>query len=345
MFNCPICDSESNEGQETCFTCSYPLNVNGDSQFINSELVTWARKLWQENNFLKKKQEKYDSTITQDTSNEFLEKIKIELFTPLQDRLQVYNERLDRLEKSEPTDQSLSFRLDSLQEQVNCFISERENGLINIQRQVAQIHHEQSQIENQWKKLTDNLSITQNQLNEMQDRLEELKYNIELNNSINNSKSARDLSQGSTDTYQSVGSTIEIENFSSMENRGYIGLEESRLVKRYNRDLSSFSQQYVEEVNATEESLNNLRIGSNSSVIFERKRRGNYWIVKENGYEYLVPSNNLRLNQHNYKTVEDLFECINFKLDSNFQLVKPARVSPLPGGETWQLEERGILQF
>jgi hypothetical protein len=130
----------------------------------------------------------------------------------------------------------------------------------------------------------------------------------------------------------------------SPQTQNPISLEESNLAKRYNRDRDAFSQQAI-NVTATEESLTKLRIGSSSRVIFEKNRRGNYSIIKENGTEYLVPSNNLRLNQHNYKAIEDFFDCKNLQLEGNFELLKPARVSALPGGETWQLEERGILQF
>jgi hypothetical protein len=130
----------------------------------------------------------------------------------------------------------------------------------------------------------------------------------------------------------------------SPQTQNPISLEESNLAKIYNRDRESFSQQAI-NVTATEESLTKLIIGSSSRVIFEKNRRGNYSIIKENGTEYLVPSNNLRLNQHNYKAIEDFFDCKNLQLEGNFELLKPARVSALPGGETWQLEERGILQF
>ena len=131
---------------------------------------------------------------------------------------------------------------------------------------------------------------------------------------------------------------------SSPQTQNPISLEESNLARKYNDNRDAFSQQAI-NVTATEDSLTKLEIGIFSGVIFEQNRRGNYWIIKENGTEYLVPSNNLRLNQHNYKAIEDFFDCKNLQLEGNFELLKPARVSALPGGETWQFEERGILQF
>ena len=117
-------------------------------------------------------------------------------------------------------------------------------------------------------------------------------------------------------------------------------------INTYNNNPSSLSRN-VTEVSETEESLSNRRIGSSQTVILAKKRRGNYWILTEGSYDYLVPSQNLRINQHNYKTVEALFECHHYHPDysSDFQLLKPAVVYPLSGGQTWQLQEPGILQF
>lgn len=121
--------------------------------------------------------------------------------------------------------------------------------------------------------------------------------------------------------------------------------EEKDLVKRYNEDPKSFSDN-VEVVSETEESINQRRLGT-SKAILEKNRRGNYWILRESGCEYMVPKDKLKINEHNYNTVEALFECLDYQAgsSSNFQLVKPAKVSFLTGSEKWQLEERGILQF
>ena len=117
-------------------------------------------------------------------------------------------------------------------------------------------------------------------------------------------------------------------------------------VNNYNTNLNSLSRNFI-EVSETEESLKNRRLGISQIVILAKKRRGNYWILTEGSYDYLVPSQNLRINQHNYKTVEALFECHHYHPDysSDFQLLKPAVVYPLSGGQTWQLQEPGILQF
>ena len=122
--------------------------------------------------------------------------------------------------------------------------------------------------------------------------------------------------------------------------------EEHQLVKEYNENLENLSKR-ASEVSETEKSISERRMSSSSKVVFEEKRRGNYLILKEGGYEYLVPSNNLRINQHNYRTVEALFECRGFQpgYSEDFQLFKPAQVSAGSDAETWQLDEPGILQF
>lgn len=123
-------------------------------------------------------------------------------------------------------------------------------------------------------------------------------------------------------------------------------LSTSQWINTYNHNPDLLSRN-VTEVSETEESVNNRRLGSSQAVILAKKSRGNYWVLTEGSYDYLVPSQSLRINEHNYKTVEALFECRNYHPDysSDFQLLKPAVVVPLSGGKTWQLQEAGILQF
>ncbi|MEG3436428.1 hypothetical protein V0288_04790 [Pannus brasiliensis CCIBt3594] len=115
-------------------------------------------------------------------------------------------------------------------------------------------------------------------------------------------------------------------------------------VDTYNRQSPSLS---LTEVSPTEESLNNRRLGSSQPIILETSRRGHYGIYIDGNEHYLVPSQHFRINQHNYKTVEALFECRNYTPDSpgNFRLLKPAVAYPITGGKSWQLYEPGILQF
>jgi DNA repair exonuclease SbcCD ATPase subunit len=123
--------------------------------------------------------------------------------------------------------------------------------------------------------------------------------------------------------------------------------KEEELAISYNEDPKKFStQNNVEVVSETEDSINQRRLGT-SQAILTKDKRGNYWILTENGCEYMVPKDNFKINEYNYNTVQALFECLNYQasITSDFQLVKPAKVSFITGLEKWQLEDRGILQF
>ncbi|MDJ0729429.1 MAG: hypothetical protein QNJ33_05480 [Crocosphaera sp.] len=62
---------------------------------------------------------------------------------------------------------------------------------------------------------------------------------------------------------------------------------------------------------------------------------------------YLVPSDNLRVNEYNYKTIEDVFDCRGFKpnISSNFKLLQPAIVTETHEKNNWKLDKPGILEF
>ena len=101
------------------------------------------------------------------------------------------------------------------------------------------------------------------------------------------------------------------------------------------------------EVSETKQSQEDRRLGKSQAVILEKKRRGNYLVYTEGNCDYLVPSENLRINDYNSKSVEGLFECRNYQpnYSEDFQVLKAAVVYTISSGETWELQQRGILQF
>ena len=307
MFNCPVCNAIYNEGQESCTQCNWPLN--NDSQ----KIIIWARGIWEERSSIK---DKYNKRKTKDEES-LVDKIKKDLIDPLQAELMDLK--------------------NSLQEKLQTIHLERDRTL---KKQLESINSNIKNIEQNQEQLAtknqENFSRSQEEIEKISNRVGDLENNIRVNERANR-KIVSNPSSGFSET---IDTCLE----SSPQTQNPISLEESNLARKYNHNRESFSQQAI-NVTATEESLSKLEIGISSRVIFEKNRRGNYSIIKENGTEYLVPSNNLRLNQHNYKTIEDFFDCNNLQLEGNFELLKPARVSALPGGETWQLEERGILQF
>ncbi len=307
MSNCPVCDAIYNEGQESCTVCNWPLN--NDSQ----KIIIWAKGIWEKKSSIK---DKYNKPKTKDEES-LVDKIKRDLIDPLQ---------------AELTDLK-----NSLQEKLQTIHLERD---ITLKEQLESINSNIKNIEQNQEQLAtknqENFSRSQEEIEKISNRVGDLENNIRVNERANR-KMVSNPSSGFSET---IDTCLE----SSPQTQNPISLEESNLARKYNHNRESFSQQAI-NVTATEDSLTKLEIGISSRVIFEKNRRGNYSIIKENGTEYLVPSNNLRLNQHNYKTIEDFFDCNNLQLEGNFELLKPARVSALPGGETWQFEERGILQF
>jgi len=307
MSNCPVCDAIYNEGQESCTVCNWPLN--NDSQ----KIIIWAKGIWEEKSSIK---DKYNKPKTKDEES-LVDKIKRDLIDPLQ---------------AELTDLK-----NSLQEKLQTIHLERDRTL---KKQLESINSNIKNIEQNQEQLAtknqENFSRSQEEIEKISNRVGDLENNIRVNERANRKM----VSNQSSYPSETSVSYPEL----SPQTQNPISLEESNLARKYNDNRDAFSQQAI-NVTATEDSLTKLEIGISSGVIFEKNRRGNYSIIKENGTEYLVPSNNLRLNQHNYKTIEDFFDCNNLQLEGNFELLKPARVSALPGGETWQFEERGILQF
>ena len=112
----------------------------------------------------------------------------------------------------------------------------------------------------------------------------------------------------------------------------------------YDQDARS---SFLIEVSPTEESLANREMGGTDPIVLENKRRGSYEVYLDGNYHCLVPSQNFRINQRNYKSVEDLFECQNYdpNYSDSYTVIRPAVVYPLAGGKTWQLQQRGVLRF
>ncbi|MEG3845353.1 hypothetical protein [Microcoleus sp. herbarium19] len=121
-----------------------------------------------------------------------------------------------------------------------------------------------------------------------------------------------------------------------------LSLQEAQLVAAYNHNLNLLSKKTV-EVSETEESMSQ----GGQLVTLESTRRGNYWIITAGEFNYLVPSPKLRINAHNYKTLEKLFDCCGYQpgKSNEILLLKSAKVSVMSIGQKWGLVERGLLYF
>ena len=125
----------------------------------------------------------------------------------------------------------------------------------------------------------------------------------------------------------------------------YSGSSGLQLILTYQQNPRLLSRNAI-EVSETDQSIDKRRLGGGKGAILQKARRGNYWILNEGGIDYVVPKNNIKINEYNLNTVANLFECQGSRSGySGFQLIKPARVSAISRGETWQVVERGVLQF
>ncbi|MEA5572379.1 hypothetical protein [Calothrix sp. UHCC 0171] len=121
----------------------------------------------------------------------------------------------------------------------------------------------------------------------------------------------------------------------------------SRVVEIYNTNSKLLSKNAI-EVSETPGSINQRRLGVTQAVILERvaKGKGNYWVISEQGFSELVPKANLKINEFNYETVANIFNCHNYQqgYSTNFSLLETAKVVSI-NQDNWQLQQKGDLRF
>jgi hypothetical protein len=117
----------------------------------------------------------------------------------------------------------------------------------------------------------------------------------------------------------------------------------------YNRHQESFAQQYFPTVVSEDaDNINERRSGDSNDVILGENSRGNYWLVSENNKIYLVPKPKIKIQEHNIRTVRELFDCTTFDPDyQSFSVVEPALVSVYASasGLKWRVDRKGELKF
>lgn len=345
MPNCPVCDSEYTKEQDICSYCYLPLDFNFQQV---SKLIDWGIKIWTEKCELEEKCQQLEAEnqqlrgfspqiFTQQNSSSFSET----QLNDLQKQPKNLTERVYELEQSEQKFNQLNPQIVSLQSQLKALTLAREKEkefFLEIDKEIRNLKEERSQLQSQLSQLLQQVeagSQTKEQVSKIEARLNELEGFLKAKQRV--------YRDDSPQLDQSVNQEGNIPKTTAKQELDW---EEYRLVQEYNENLDSLSQR-ASEVSETEKSISDRRMSSSSSITFEKKRRGNYLIVKEGDYEYLVPSSNLRINEHNYKTVDALFECRGFQpgYSEKFNLFKPAKVSSGSEAETWKLDEPGIIQF
>jgi predicted amidophosphoribosyltransferase len=125
-----------------------------------------------------------------------------------------------------------------------------------------------------------------------------------------------------------------------------LAYQEEELLKDY-KDNSNLLLEKATVVAEAKKSIEGNRLGAGQTIL-EENRRGKYWVIKQGGLEYLVPSKKIKINEFNHETVERLFECRGFQKEKSndvFELLKPTKVHYLKTENQWHVTEKGILEF
>ncbi len=202
------------------------------------------------------------------------------------------------------------------------------------QAKQAQTEAERRRLEEQYLNLKKSSSIVENERNDLERKFSHLQ-------SLNQQFLERQSSEipagpvRSTSQFPAVSETSPI--LSPME----------KLLQAY--QTNSKSLQLAAKVTEAPESIDQRR--SNPSLAPNLIESGNfdYLIVQDQDdltQYWLFPKNGLKVNQYAFETVQALFNCHNYQNQpSNFQVRKPACVTRNPASSSWQLAEKGEIEF
>ena len=143
---------------------------------------------------------------------------------------------------------------------------------------------------------------------------------------------------------EQLESSREISGALKTTEMGKINLSISEIIEIYNHVPRVLARKVI-KVSPT----NNYYLDHSQKQIFlTAKRNSNYWVITtEDNTSYLLPKNNLIINTFNLDTVKSLFNCEGSEqLDNKeFTVSVPAKISLMPNGKEWKLEEKGTLDF
>ncbi len=122
---------------------------------------------------------------------------------------------------------------------------------------------------------------------------------------------------------------------------------ERDLLDLYNRsaDISKNIRKDSTDVSIDQDALNRLRDGDTSQLIFVTDPKGNFLVVRRDGYQYLVPNKKRPINALIHKTVKSIYTCEGYHENyEQLTLVRPALVEEV-ASDRWQLGQKGVLKF
>lgn len=126
-------------------------------------------------------------------------------------------------------------------------------------------------------------------------------------------------------------------------------ISDTELVDIYNHYRESESLLNTIEVSGTPESYELHQKNNHHAIVLRKVEIGNgyYWVFRGKDSSYIVPKKGIRINIYNHEAIEALFICHDYQSEysNNFELLKPAKVSAISQGQTWQLQQKGELQI
>jgi len=119
-----------------------------------------------------------------------------------------------------------------------------------------------------------------------------------------------------------------------------------KFIEDYNSNPNSIAKNSI-EVKEGEDTNYLLRLGFPIVMIKSNINEGICWVLNINNSYYLVPKHNLKLHINNDLVLDSLFILQNYqpKYSQKFQLIKPAALVSIEKEKSWQLKEKGELQF
>ena len=99
------------------------------------------------------------------------------------------------------------------------------------------------------------------------------------------------------------------------------------------------------EVKVPQETVEQMRSGTQSELKFSNARKGNYWIINWQDTYYLIPKEKTYINPHQYGNFQRVFNCQNYQENyKTFEVTEPAIVINYDG-DNWRLERKGKIKF
>ncbi|MDJ0662346.1 MAG: hypothetical protein QNJ42_23095 [Crocosphaera sp.] len=332
-MKCLICDYGLIDEKNICSDCKFPNHPN-----MPDDVRIWARRMWLEKCKNDKLFDPKNSPPSPDTQFKKLEENQNKQTEKIKTLEQIIKKSEARGDVVKKMNEELKKTIVGVQENKKKIESDAQETL-EIKSQLSTL---ETTVEQKLVALLDEKIATfQEERSQTQKQIEDL--SAELSEVWKFLKAKQEIStySNSPTTSSSNQEATPIKTSSDRE----LSWQEHQLIEKYNKKKESLVDCIT--VSETKQSTEDRRLGKSQTVILEENRRGNYWIVEQEGMTYLIPSDNLRLNEYNYKTVEAVFECRGYQINisSNFKLKQPAIVKQTTDGMNWQLKKPGILEF